>query len=66
MKKTFFHVVRVNGDPSDTFAHENLQAAIEMAQADPGDYLESATVYASDPGAARVEANNRGTQWRAL
>lgn len=64
MEKKLFHVVRVNRDPRDTFAHENLQAAVEMAQADPGDYLDYTTVTASDPGWARLAPSaDRGTKW---
>jgi len=63
MEKKLFNIVRVSGDPRDTFAHEDLQAAKDMAQADPGDYLESATVYASDPSMARLVCADRGIKW---
>ncbi len=49
-----FSVVRINGDPKDTYAAETLTEAIEIAMADPGDTIEYASVPAGDVGFARL------------
>lgn len=52
-----FHLVRVDGDPLDTYAAESLDQALEMANPDAGSTVEVATVEAPDAGAARLMAD---------
>lgn len=49
-----FVVVRVDGDPLDTYAAETLDQALSLAGADDGSKLEMAEVEADDAGAARL------------
>jgi hypothetical protein len=58
-----YYIVRVNHDNRDTFAHEELASAIEMAQADPGDSLDYTTIEASDPSLARLSATRKDLKW---
>lgn len=49
-----FIVVRVDGDPSDTYAAETLEQAMDLAMPDSGSRVEVAEVEAEDAGAARL------------
>lgn len=53
-----FHVVRVDGEPLDTFAAETLDAALGLANPDPGSAIEVAVVDAEDASAARLQADS--------
>lgn len=49
-----YFVVRVDGDPGDTYAAETLDRALELAAPDAGSKIEVAEVEADDAGAARL------------
>jgi len=53
-----FVVVRVDGDPSDTYAAETLEEAMDLAMPDSGSRVEMAEVEAEDAGAARLKAED--------
>ena len=52
-----YTLVRVNGDPDQTFAAETVDAAMQLANTGPGDQVEVATVEADDAGSARLMAD---------
>lgn len=49
-----YYVVRVDGDPMDTYAAESPEKAMELAMLDEGSAVELAAVEAEDAGAARI------------
>lgn len=53
-----FTVLRVDGDPLDTYAAESLEQAMAMAAPDEGASVEVAEVEAEDAGAARLLASD--------
>lgn len=58
-----FYVVRVDGDPMDTYAAETLERAIEIAQPDASSRVEFTEVEAEDAGAARLMPND-DSEWK--
>jgi uncharacterized protein YciU (UPF0263 family) len=57
-----FYVVRVDGDPLDTYAAESLDMALEMAGPEEGAQIEVAEVEADDAGAARLMPSDEDYQ----
>lgn len=49
-----YHLVRIDGDPSDVHAADSLESAMTLANPDPGASIEVAQVEADDAGAARM------------
>lgn len=49
-----WYVVRVNRDPSDTYAAKSFRAALDLAAPDRGARLEYGIVVADDCGWARI------------
>lgn len=51
-----FHVIRVNRDKKDIFAATTLDEAMDLANPDPKDTVETSMVRAKDAGEARLLA----------
>lgn len=57
-----FTVLKINGDPYDTFAARSFEAALRLAQPDRGDLVEVFRVCAKDAGEARLPHAGRASR----